>query len=218
MKNLYLLLFSAAVIVSLAAQSLPKNDPLAKTILDAVSLKFKSYKTTKATFVYKVESAANKVLSSKNGTIYMKGVKYRVSFIGQEIFCDGINVWSFDKAANEVSITQFDPESNTLTPQKLFTNFYDDDFLYKLNSEKKLGTKIIQEIELTPTDKSKSFHKVYIYVDKVRKTITGTKVMEKTGSRYIYSVTALTTNSVIADSQFIFDAKKYPGVEVIDLR
>lgn len=218
MKNLYLLLFSAAVIVSLAAQSLPKNDPLAKTILDAVSLKFKSYKTTKATFVYKVESAANKVLSSKNGTIYMKGVKYRVSFIGQEIFCDGINVWSFDKAANEVSITQFDPGSNTLTPQKLFTNFYDDDFLYKLNSEKKLGTKIIQEIELTPTDKSKSFHKVYIYVDKVRKTITGTKVMEKTGSRYIYSVTALTTNSVIADSQFIFDAKKYPGVEVIDLR
>lgn len=218
MKNLYLLLFSAAVIVSLAAQSLPKNDPLAKTILDAVSLKFKSYKTTKATFVYKVESPANKVLSSKNGTIYMKGVKYRVSFIGQEIFCDGINVWSFEKAANEVSITQFDPESNTLTPQKLFTNFYDDDFLYKLNSEKKLGTKIIQEIELTPTDKSKSFHKVYIYVDKVRKTITGTKVMEKTGSRYIYSVTALTTNSVIADSQFIFDAKKYPGVEVIDLR
>lgn len=218
MKNLYLLLFSAAVIVSLAAQSLPKNDPLAKTILDAVSLKFKSYKTTKATFVYKVESPANKVLSSKNGTIYMKGVKYRVSFIGQEIFCDGINVWSFEKAANEVSITQFDPESNTLTPQKLFTNFYDDDFLYKLNSEKKLGTKIIQEIELTPTDKSRSFHKVYIYVDKVRKTITGTKVMEKTGSRYIYSVTALTTNSVIADSQFIFDAKKYPGVEVIDLR
>ncbi|TBR19920.1 MAG: outer membrane lipoprotein carrier protein LolA [Chitinophagaceae bacterium] len=218
MKNFYLLIFSAAVVVSLAAQGLPKNDPLAKTILDAVSLKFKSYKTTKATFVYKVESAANKVLSSKNGTIYMKGVKYRVSFIGQEIFCDGINVWSFDKAANEVSITQFDPESNTLTPQKLFTNFYDDDFLYKLNSEKKQGTKIIQEIELTPTDKSKSFHKVYIYIDKIRKTITGTKVMEKTGNRYIYSVTALTTNSVIADSQFIFDAKKYPGVEVIDLR
>lgn len=194
------------------------NDPDAKKILDGVSNKFKTFKTAKATFTYKVENAAGKVLSSKAGSVSMKGTKYRVTIVGQEIFCDGVNVWTYDKAANEVTITKLDNGSSTLTPQKLFTNFYDKDFLYKLNGEKKQGTKTVQEIEMTPTDKSKPFHKVYVYVDKTGKTLSSTKVLEKSGNKYSYTVNTLTSNGAIDDKQFVFDAKKYPGVEVVDLR
>ena len=205
-------------ILPATAQNAGKNDPEAKIILDGVSAKFKAFKTVKATFTYKVENSAGKTLSSKTGTVYMKGIKYQVSIVGQEIFCDGQNIWTFDKSANEVTITTFDTESSTLTPQKLFTNFYDQDFLYKLNGEKKQGTKTIQEIEMTPTDKSKPFHKVYIYVDKIGKIINSTRVLEKSGSRYSYIVNTMSPNSAVADSKFAFDPKKYPGVEVIDLR
>jgi outer membrane lipoprotein-sorting protein len=165
-----------------------------------------------------VENASGKALSSKAGTVFMKGTKYRVNIVGQEIYCDGSNVWTFDKAANEVTITKFDNEGTSLTPQKLFTNFYDKDFLYKLNGEKKVGTKTIQEIEMTPTDKTKPFHKVYIYVDKAAKSLSSTKVLEKTGNRYSYTVNSMKPNAAIAETQFIFDQKKYPGVEVVDLR
>jgi outer membrane lipoprotein carrier protein len=195
-----------------------QNDPEAKKILDGVSAKFKSFKSAKANFTYKVENAAGKVMSTKSGAVSMKGTKYRVTISGQEIFCDGSNVWTYDKSANEVTITKFDGEGTTITPQKLFTNFYDEDFLYKLNGEKKQGTKVIQEIEMTPTDKTKQFHKVYVYVDKTGKTINGTKVLEKSGSRYTYTVSSLSPNATIADSYFVFDSKKYPGVEVVDLR
>lgn len=218
MKKVYFIILLIAAIIPSIAQNAGKNDPDAKVILDGVSTKFKGFKTAKATFTYKVENSSGKVLSSKTGTVYMKGIKYQVSIVGQEIFCDGQNIWTFDKSANEVTITTFDTESTTLTPQKLFTNFYDQDFLYKLNGEKKQGTKTIQEIEMTPTDKSKPFHKVYIYIDKVGKTIKSTKVLEKSGSRYSYIVNTLSPNKVIADGHFAFDAKKYPGVEVIDLR
>lgn len=214
----FCVLICGVLFVSAQTQSQGKNDPDAKKILDAVSAKFKSFKTAKATFTYKVENSAGKVLSSKNGTISMKGTKYRVSIVGQEIFCDGTNLWTYDKNANEVTITKFDADANTLTPQKLFTNFYDNDFLYKLNGEKKQGTKTIQEIEMTPTDKNKPFHKVFVFVDKVAKTITGTKVLEKSGSRYNYVVNSLVPNTTIADNSFVFDAKNYPGVEVVDLR
>ena len=218
MKKIYTLLLLTGCVPIIMAQNPVKNDPDAKKVLDGVSAKFRTFKTAKATFTYKVENSAGKALSTKNGSVYMKGIKYRVLIVGQEIFCDGSNIWTYDKSANEVTITKFDTEANTLTPQKLFTNFYDKDFLYKLNGEKKQGTKIIQEIEMTPTDKTKAFHKVYVYVNKTNKTITGTRVLEKSGSRYNYTVNTLTPNTTIADSYFVFNAKNYPGVEVIDLR
>lgn len=148
----------------------------------------------------------------------LKGTKYRVSFSGQEIFCNGTTVWNYDKAANEVTISKLDASSGMITPQKLFTNFYDKDFLYLLNGEKKVGNKTMQEIEMTPVDKSKPFHKVYVLVDKKAKTIYSTKVLENAGNRYTYTVNNMKTNKPIDDKQFVFDKSKYPGVEEVDLR
>lgn len=194
------------------------SDPAAKAILDGVSTKFKTFKTVQATFSYKVENASGKALSAKTGTILMKGTKYKVSFSGQEIFCNGTTIWNYDKAANEVTINKLDGSGGMITPQKLFTNFYDKDFRYILNGEKKLGTKTLQEIEMTPLDKSKPFHKVYVQVDKAAKTIYSTKVLENAGNKYTYTVTTLKTNLAMADNQFVFDKTKYPGVEEVDLR
>ena len=204
--------------VAFMASGQVKNDPAAKGILDGVSAKFKTFTTVQATFSYKVENAEGKSLSNKTGSIMMKGTRYRVSFGGQEIFCNGSTVWNYDKAANEVTISKLDASSGMITPQKLFTNFYDKDFRYILNGEKKVGTKVIQEIEMTPLDKSKPFHKVYVQVDKAAKTIYSTKVLENAGNRYSYTVSTMKTNIALADTEFTFDKKKYPGVEEIDLR
>jgi outer membrane lipoprotein carrier protein len=163
MKVLYTTL---ALLLGVFTATAQKSDPEAKKILDAVSTKFKTYSTVQAGFTYKVENASGKALSTKTGTILMKGTRYKVSFGGNEIFCDGKTVWNYDKSTNEVTISNLDAAGGTITPQKLFTNFYDKDFLYVLNGEKKSGAKTLQEIEMTPTDKSKSFHKVYVQVDK----------------------------------------------------
>jgi len=194
------------------------NDPQAKQILDAVSSKFKTFNSVQAGFTYKVEDGKGKTMSTKTGTVWMKGNKYRVSFAGQEIFSDGKTIWNYDKSSNEVTINNVDASGTALTPQKLFTNFYDKDFLYILNGEKKVGSKTLQEIEMTPTDKSKPFHKVYLQVDKSAKTIYSTKVLENGGNRYTYTVGNMKTNSAMSDAQFLFDKKKYPGVEEVDLR
>jgi len=213
--SLALIIFSTVVVFA-QPKGMGKSDPEGKKVLDAVSAKFKTYKTVTAKFSLKIENAAGKNLGVKTGTVYMKGIKYRISITGQEIFSDGSNVWTFDKAANEVTITKLDPSANSLTPQKLFTNFYEKDFLYKLNGPVKVGNKTLKEVELTPIDKTKPFHKVLLYVD--NNAISSTKIFEKTGNRYTYSTTALTPNSNVPDATFIFDAKKYPGVEVVDLR
>lgn len=219
MKHVYttlLLVFISFISVTAQPKGMGNNDPAAKKVLDAVSLKFKTYKSVSAKFSLKIENAAGKNLGVKTGSVYMKGVKYRINVTGQEIFSDGSNVWTYDKASNEVTISRLDPSANSLTPQKLFTNFYDKDFLYKLNGAVKLNGKNLKEVELTPIDKTKPFHKVLVYVD--NNAINTTKIFEKTGNRYTYSTNALVSNGTIAEAMFVFDAKKYPGVEVVDLR
>lgn len=221
MKHLVTGIFLVMATVAALAQppkGMGSSDPNAKKILDAVSAKFKNYKSIQGKFSLKVENSGGKVMGSKSGTVYMKGTKYRITANGQEIFCDGSNLWTYEKLANEVTITKLDGSNNTITPQKLFTNFYDKDFLYKLNGESKVGGKTLQEVELTPIDKTKPFHKVLVYVDKAGQQIASTKVFEKTGNRLTYSLTGMNTSSVIADAMFVFDTKKYPGVEVVDLR
>jgi outer membrane lipoprotein-sorting protein len=137
---------------------------------------------------------------------------------GMEIISDGKTIWNFDKSSNEVTINNVDASGNAMTPQKLLTNFYDKDFFYKYNGEKKDGTKKVQEIELTPTDKSRPFHKVYLLVDKSTNSIYSAKFLEKTGGRYSYTINNLKGSVTSSDKDFSFDKSKHPGVEVVDLR
>lgn len=219
MKRFYSLLILSLMLTPAMAQSnATKNDPEATAVLKAVSDKFKTFKTVQASFSYKVEDANGKVMSTKTGTVWMKGTRYRVSFAGQEIYSDGTTVWNYDKASNEVTISSLDESSGMITPQKLFTNFYDKDFFSVFNGDKKVGTRTLQEIEMTPTDKGKAFHKVYIQIDKSAKTIYSTRVLENGGNRYTYTVTSMKTNQPIADDTFVFNKAKYPGVEEVDLR
>lgn len=214
--TLYLLLIGSSAFAQ--PRSMEKNDLDAKAVLDGVSKKFRSYQTVVAKFNLKIENSSGKQEGSKSGTVNLKGSKYKINVTGQEIFSDGTNIWTFDKAANEVQVTKFDNSTNAITPQKLFTNFYDRDFLYKLNSDSKEAGKIIQEIELTPLDKTKPFFKVLVSVDKSSKNIIKTKVFEKNGNRYTYSVSSFLINTKLPDAMFIFDKTRYPKVEIVDLR
>jgi outer membrane lipoprotein carrier protein len=209
------------LVISLAGlhaqnNSLGASDPDAKKILDAVSTKMKTYKAIQASFTLKIEDSKGDAQGTKKGNAYVKGNKYRVTITGQEIFCDGKNIWTYDKSSNEVTITKFDPSANGLT-QKLFTDFYDKDFLYKLNGEKKMAAKTVQEIEMTPVDKTKNIFKIYLYVDKASKTVYSSKMLDKSGNIYIYTVNSLKNTPAISDTMFVFDKAKYPGVEVVDL-
>lgn len=196
--------------------SIGKSDPDAKKILDDVSRKMKSYKAVQATFTLRIEDSKGNPQGSKKGTAYMKGDKYRVNITGQEIYCDGKNTWTYDKSANEVTIAKFDPSVNN-SPQKIFTTSYDKDYLYKLNGEQKMGGKTVEEIELTPLDKTKNIFKIYLYIDKAAKMVYSSKMLDKSGNRYIYTINSLNGSASIPDATFVFDKSKYPGCEVVDL-
>lgn len=220
MKSIFFLATSVLFVYTAFSQNnkLGENDPEAKAILDKVSVKFKTFKTIAADFSFVVTDGENNVQSRQKGVVYIKGHKYRFNMDGQEIYSDGNTVWSYDKSANEVQLTKFSTDDDAITPQRIFTDFYDKDFLYKLNGERKNGAGIIQEIELTPVDKTKTFFKILLNIDKASRSVASIKIFEKNGNRYTYTITGMQTNTAIPDATFVFDARKYPNVETVDLR
>jgi outer membrane lipoprotein-sorting protein len=214
MKKILLALVWMTLSVNLMAQ----GDPKAKAILDNVSKKVKALKSLKANFTITITGAKNAKPQTKKGNVYMKGEKYYVSLSGQEIYCDTKTIWTFMKESNEVQISSFDPNENSFTPSKLFTNFYDKEYIYKYEGEQTVGGKKVDVINLTPTNKSKQYSKVELMIDKAQSVVAGGKMYEKNGNVYQYSVSGYTPNPALTDNMFTFDTKKHPKVEVVDLR
>jgi outer membrane lipoprotein carrier protein len=199
--------------------SIGKSDPDAKKVLDGFSEKLKSYKAVQSGFTLKVEDSKGAVMGSKSGVISLKGSKYHITITGgQDIYCDGKDVWTYDKSSNEVTITKSDPSTQTLSPEKFFTNFYDKDFLYKLNGESKIGARTVQEVEMTPVDKTKSFFKALLYIDKTQHTLVSVKWFDKSGNHYTLSISKLNGNAPLTDADLAYNKAKYPGAEEVDLR
>jgi outer membrane lipoprotein carrier protein len=207
-----------AIIITIILSSLYTNaqiDAKAKAILDGVSANLKTLKSMKANFTLGISKTKEK----KMGIINMKGTKYFVNMAAgaQEIYCDAKTIITYQKASNEATINDIDPTENTLSPTKLFTNFYDKEFVSKYLGDKKIGSALMSIIQLTPT-KAKQFTKVELIIDVAKKMIVSGKVYEKNGNIMSYDISNYVPNATLTDLAFVWDAKKHPKVTVVDLR
>ncbi|MBW7914345.1 MAG: outer membrane lipoprotein carrier protein LolA [Taibaiella sp.] len=212
------LLILCALMVGIAVQpATAQTDKKAKELLDAAYSKLNNLKSLKADFSLELKGGG--VNDKKKGTFFLKGPKYRVSIAGQEIICDNKTVWTIIKATNEVQVTDYNPDAQSISPAKLFTsNFYDKEYTYKYAGERKINGKVADVVALTPKSGDKMFSKVEIAIGR-DKVIMGGQVWEKNGNTYRYDITNYNPNPPsVTDATFTFDPKKNPGMEVIDLR
>ena len=64
----------------------------------------------------------------------------------------------------------------------------------------------------------KPFFKVLLYIDKKSTTISSSKIFEKGGNKYTYTLSNMNTATIVPDTKFLLDAKMFPGAEIVDLR
>lgn len=189
-------------------------DTKAKGILDELSKKTKAYTSIKAEFSFTVEKK-DKSKDVQNGRIQTKGTKYKLEIPGHEIYCDGKTVWDYIKDANEVQVKDMETGGeDAVNPSTIFT-LYEKGYKYKFDGE----DATTQTISLFPENPDKKkFHTVKLFINKTKKEISSVKMMMKDGSVQTYAIKTFVTNSPIPDTDFVFDAKKHPGVSVEDLR
>jgi outer membrane lipoprotein carrier protein len=195
------------------AQSKKSSDD----ILKEVSEKTKSFTSIRISFTYNMDNPSAKVHESETGVLLVKGDQYRLDIAGQKVISDNKTVWTYIAEANEVQINAVEEDKNVLTPTRLLTS-YSEDYKSKLTGEVTKDGRAQYVIELKP-NADKTFTTIELNIDKELFRITRVAMQDKSGNTFSYLVNKFEPNvSSVKDTDFIFNDKDYPGVEVIDMR
>ena len=211
-KVLLSVLFAFALLVANA-----QYDPKALEILDAMSKKYKTYTSFEANLSVNLINEVEKVNDEFKGKIIVKGDKFKLTLPEQEVINNGIYTWTYLPEAKEVNIDNFDPASDDINPAKIY-EIYKKNFKYLYLNEELDGGVMCEVIDLVPEKKDAQFYKIKMRISKKDKNIQSWTMFDKSGNRFKYAISKFTPNVKVEDAVFLWDAKKYPGVEEIDLR
>jgi outer membrane lipoprotein-sorting protein len=214
MKKFLIGIFALLLCLSFQGQ----QDPLAAEVLNAVSKKYKKMPGFSAHFSRNSEDNAGKTKGNTKGEIRVAGSRYVLKTGTTTLICDGKTVWSADSKVKEVNISDYEPEPDDITPEKIY-QFYEKGYKYLFMGEVKVKGKIWQTIDLEPENIKKEISKIRLFVDKQSRQITKWVVYERgSNDREVFEIEKFTQMQNINSADFSFEKKKFPGFKIVDLR
>lgn len=225
-KTIFPFFLTILFTIPLLAQDIPtapaeKSDPEAKKVLDRVRKKYEAYKSLEVAFSLTIQLPEQPKQVQK-GTIGQQGDKFRLEMSDQVIVDDTKTTWVYLPKNNEVQINNSEPNQNSdagfVTPRDLLKRYQKGDYLYAIIDKISEGTRVLTQIEFKPKSRSSEYSKIRVSIDEKAGAIQRIEAFAKDGSRYTFNITRLSPNKAFGADYFSFDAKKYPGVQVEDLR
>lgn len=204
MKKLFTVL---AILVSLASFS--QNDAKAKTLLNEVSAKVKSYNNISIDFKYVLTNLSENINQETRGSVVMQGNKYKLDILGITRIYDGKTLYSISPEDEEVTISKEDgTDPNSITPSKMLS-FYEDGFTYQMDILQTIKGRKIQYVKLTPMDSHSEIKQILLGIDAETKHIYNLIETGKNGTRTTLTVNSFKTNEPISPALFTFDESKH---------
>jgi len=192
-------------------------DPKALEILEAMGKKYKAIPSFEVYFTQVLTNESAGVKDEIKGKFTVKGERYKLELAEQQVYNNGTTMWTYLPASKEVNVDNFDPKSEDLTPSKVF-EMYKKGFKYLLLGEKNDGGVLCDEVDLVPEKKDAQYFKIKMMISKKDKSVQSWTMFDRSGNRFKNTITKFVPNIKVDDTFFAFDPKKFPGVEVIDLR
>ncbi len=202
MKKILLLICIIGVTTAVQAQN-------AKTLLDEVSKKVRSYNNIVLSFKYSLNNPSENVSQETRGDVTLQGNKYLLSLMGTKRMYDGKKIYVIIPEDEEINISSQDEEDdNSITPSKMLT-FYEEGYTYKMDAVQDLNGRKIQFIKLTPIDSKSDLKEILLGIDKQTKHIY--KMVQKlnNGTNVTFTVNSFKTNQPLSKTLFVFDESKY---------
>ncbi|MFK8164291.1 MAG: outer membrane lipoprotein carrier protein LolA [Lewinella sp.] len=226
--RIYVLFFALLVLpgATLLAQdkqytNAEDSDPEAIALINSIRTKYDAFKTMEADFMLDIAFPGQQV-ESQSGIIKRQGDLVRFKLGDQEGIINDQAAYIIQHSNKEVMINNLpDPDemSGMLTPQTLF-NFYEgDNYILALQEEDVVAGRLLQAIELKPTDRNNSeFTKLRLMVDKAKKELVSIKAFTPDGANFTFQLKGTKGNVALAAATFTFNKDEFPGYHVEDLR
>ena len=205
MKNISILMIAILSVFSVNAQDATK----AKTLLNEVSSKVKSYENMVIDFKYTLENSAENMSQETRGDVSINGDKYLLNLMGTTQIFDGKKIYTIIPEDQEINISNYVAEDdNNITPSKMLT-FYQEGYTYKWDISQDIKGRKIQYIKLTPIDSNADVKNILLGIDSQTKHIYNLIQTQDNGTKITITIKSFKTNQPLAKTLFTFKEDRY---------
>ncbi|HVN47527.1 MAG TPA: outer membrane lipoprotein chaperone LolA [Bacteroidota bacterium] len=187
-----------------------------KFITDQIQHRYEMIDDAVAQFQQQVKFGYSTIEQSFSGTLYMKKPnRYRIESEHQTIVTDGISVWAYSPANNQVIIDHYKENQNSLTPDKFMLNLPSNYYATFLGTEKeKSGEQAL--LKLVPKDDRSFIKSVKIWVEENNWMVKKILILDVNETTTTYTINDIKLNVNLKERTFSFTPPA--GAETVDLR
>lgn len=203
------------LLVFLASTSvLFAQDKKAEAILAGSRTKVKSLANMVASFnkTFELRGSSKKPVVVK-GKIKMKKEKFRVELSDQLVICNGKKMWSYLIEDKECTESDYDPNEG-FSPDRIFS-ISQSNMKTKYDGLETVNGFKAEKITMLANEKRSEYFKVETWIDSGKLLPVQVKIWNRNGSVITFQITNVDTSTQLADTEFTFNPKDYPGIEVI---
>ncbi|SHI98634.1 Outer membrane lipoprotein-sorting protein [Arenibacter nanhaiticus] len=188
--------------------SIAQNAEKAKSLLDEVYNKVKSYDNIYVDFKYTLNNKEANINQETRGDVTMQGEKYLFNYLGSQQLFDGKKVYTIVPENEEVTIEAKSEDENTITPSKMLT-FYRDGHRYSWDILQNIQGRKIQFVKLVPIDSKSEIKSILLGVDVETKHIYKLIETGKNGTKTTITVNSFKIDQPLSKTLFTFDESRY---------
>ena len=192
-----------------------QNDQTAVNILDKFSEIAQKAPSVSIKFDLITKNLADNKTDTLNGSVILNKDKYKLTLPDNIVWFNGETSWSYLPAEQEVTITKANKKDNTFQtrPSMIFT-MYKKDYKSRL-IEEKADSYII---DLYPEDLKSDMIRVRLTLGKTLLNLISLEYKRKDGVISTLHVSEYNLTLKPTVDTFVFQADKYKGAEIIDMR
>lgn len=214
-KNICIL----ALLILVAPGNYAQQDGKARAYLQAVSEQFDLDKGYVIQMDYIREDLMQETSAEGQGTIWMKGLKYKIVVDEYIVYYNEKKLYSQNTDNEEVYVSEPDPDQPgylQAVPIKIIKS-YDQDFNYMYIGNTNVVGKTLVEIQLYPKDRSGPYSMLKMFVNPVSQKLEVIQLKHKEGILYTMIFSEIREDRSIEESTFDYDPSAYPNTEIIEL-
>ena len=205
MKHIFSILFLFGLV-----NGFGQDATAAKKLLDEVSSNIASYDNLFFEFSYVLENQQENIKQETNGSVTVKGDKYKLNYLEAEQLFDGQKTYTIVPDNEEVTISSADDEEGYgINPSKLLS-FYKDGYRYEWDIKQKVIDRTVQFIKLVPTMPNETTQYLLLGIDLSKKSIYRLIDIGKNSTRITLTITNQKENIPLNNDFFVFNADAYP--------